>query len=289
VSIGVPNNNTQVHVLDSNLKAQPIGIAGELYIGGSCLARGYLAQPDLTAERFIPNPFGNSGERLYKTGDRAKWDSGGNLQFSGRVDHQVKVRGFRVELEEIESVLHGHAAIRQAAVAARDDGSGGKRLVAFIVTDSSDAIDAELRHLLQEKLPPFMAAVQIVHLDSMPLTSSGKLDRKALQQIPERRISTSALPQTDTEQVLAKIWAELLGISIPSIHEDFFQLGGHSLLALQLLSRVRERFDIEIPLRDFFKGAFTVAELARVVEEAEIQQADAVEIAAILEELNATS
>jgi amino acid adenylation domain-containing protein len=289
VSIGVPINNTQVHVLDSNLKAQPIGIAGELYIGGSCLARGYLAQPDLTAERFIPNPFGNSGERLYKTGDRAKWDSGGNLQFSGRVDHQVKVRGFRVELEEIESVLHGHAAIRQAAVAARDDGRGGKRLVAFIVTDSSDAIDAELRHLLQEKLPPFMAAVQIVHLDSMPLTSSGKLDRKALQQIPERRISTSALPQTDTEQVLAKIWAELLGISIPSIHEDFFQLGGHSLLALQLLSRVRERFDIEIPLRDFFKGAFTVAELARVVEEAEIQQADAVEIAAILEELNATS
>jgi len=201
----------------------------------------------------------------------------------------VKVRGFRVELEEIESVLHGHAAIRPAAVAARDDGRGGKRLVAFIVTDSSDAIDAELRRLLQEKLPPFMAAVQIVHLDSMPLTSSGKLDRKGLQQIHERHISKSALPRTDTEQVLAKIWAELLGISMPGIHEDFFELGGHSLLALQLLSRVRERFNIEIPLRDFFKGAFTVAELARVVEEAEIQQADAVEIAAIIEELNATS
>jgi amino acid adenylation domain-containing protein/FkbH-like protein len=267
-TIGRPLANEQVYVLDSHLKPVPIGVPGELFIGGAGVARGYLNRPELTAERFLPNPFKN-GARIYRTGDLARWRADGNLEYIGRVDHQVKIRGFRIELGEIESVLKAQSGVRDAVVLAREELPGDKRLVAYIVpaTDTVVSIEA-LRHGLRTKLPEYMIPPDFVQLKELPLTPNGKLDRKALP-APERERARSEQPITkprtvQQEEVLA-IWRQVLGLENIGIRDNFFELGGHSLLATQVISRMRELFQVELPLAAFF-AAPTIEALAAGLE-----------------------
>jgi amino acid adenylation domain-containing protein len=285
--IGRPIANTQIYLLSAQLQPVPVGVPGELYIGGIALARGYLNRPDLTDERFIPNPFSDKpGERLYKTGDLACYLPDGNIEFLGRSDHQVKIRGFRIELGEIEAALWQHPSVREAAVMAREDVPGDKRLVAYVVHNPQDqglqeqAADLQveqvslaqkliphLRSFLQEKLPDYMVPSVFVMLDALPLTPNGKVDRRALPE-PEFRPELSltfVAPRTPIEEMLASTWACVLGIEQVGVHENFFELGGHSLLATQVISRVRDTISIELPLRSLFEAP-TIAELAEWVE-----------------------
>jgi hypothetical protein len=275
IPIGRPIANTEVYLLDSKLSPVPIGVAGELYIGGDGLARGYLNQPELTAEKFIAHPFTKKdGARLYKTGDVARYRSDGNIEFLGRTDHQVKVRGYRIELGEIESALAQHPEVREAVVLARvedshDYPSTGRRLVAYVVPrrEPAPAI-TELKNYLKQKLPPFMIPSAFVLLNTLPLTANGKIDRRALpapdQSRPEIEESYVA-PRTPEEQLLAEIWAEVLKLEKVGIHDNFFELGGHSLLATQVISRVCRVFKREISLRVLFERS-TIAELANEIE-----------------------
>ena len=239
-----------------------------MHIGGVGLARGYLNRPDLTAEKFIPDPFSaEPGARLYKTGDLARYLPDGNIEFLGRADHQVKIRGFRIELEEIEAALRQHPAVRQAAVLAREDAPGEKRLVAYVV---AKATAEELRRSVRDKLPDHMVPAVVVLLDALPLLSNGKIDRRALPAPDRARPELDGAfvsPRTPTEQKLAEIWAQLLGIELVGVHDNFFDLGGHSLLATQAASRMREAFEVEIPLRRLFEVP-TVAGLAESIEAA---------------------
>jgi amino acid adenylation domain-containing protein len=270
VPIGRPIANTQMYVLDRYLQPVPPGIPGELHIGGVGLARGYLKRPELTAEKFIPDPFGAAGARLYKTGDMARWRSDGSLEYLGRLDHQVKIRGFRIELGEIEAVLGQHAGVREAVVLAREDGPAGKHLVAYIVARQAEAAPTanELRGLLKEKLPEYMVPGAFVFLEAMPLTASGKVNRRALP-APEIGAGAAATeyvaPRTPLEELIAGLWAEVLGVERVGVHDNFFALGGHSLLATQLVSRVRGHFAVELPLRNLFETP-TVAGLAERIE-----------------------
>jgi amino acid adenylation domain-containing protein len=272
VPIGRPISNTQAYVLDSQLQPVPVGVTGELYIGGDGLARGYFNCPELTAERFIPNPFGQEpGARLYKTGDLVRQLPDGNIEFLGRVDHQIKLRGFRIELGEIESVLGGHPSVHEAVVLAREDVPGEKQLVAYVVLDpGSRPTTSELRSFLQQKLPDYMLPSAFVRLEALPINPNGKVDRRALP-APERMRSELAseylAPRTPIEEVLAGIWAEVLKVERVSIYDSFFELGGHSLLATQVISRAREAFQTEIPLRYLFEAP-TVAGLAERIEAA---------------------
>ncbi|HKI03783.1 MAG TPA: amino acid adenylation domain-containing protein [Thermoanaerobaculia bacterium] len=270
VPYGRPIRNARYHVLDDGLRPCPVGVAGDLYIGGDCLAAGYAADPPLTAGKFIPDPFPNGpGDRLYRTGDRARYRPGGNLEFLGRLDHQVKIRGHRIELGEIESVLGQHPAVRTSAVLAREDLPGGKALVAYVVPADSPGLGAEgLREFLRQRLPEYMLPAAFVFLESLPVTANGKLDRKALP-VPEQvRPEVAHVPAcTVYEEVLAGIWSEVLGVEKVGTQEDFFGLGGHSLLAAQLLARVRRAFSLEIPLRLLFEAP-TVQALAAEIEAA---------------------
>ncbi|MEH1833146.1 MAG: phosphopantetheine-binding protein, partial [Nostoc sp.] len=225
-----------------------IGIPGELYIGGDGLARGYLKQPELNSEKFIPNPFSQQeGTSLYKTGDLARYRRDGNIEFLGRIDHQVKVRGFRVELGEIEAVLNSHCQIQQTVVIATEDNNGNKRLVAYVVSDNELLSGHELREFLKQKLPQYMVPSTFVTLDTLPLTPNGKVDHKALP-APSGEISQEheyVAPRTPGEEIIANIFADVLDIEVVGINDNFFSLGGHSLLATQLISRLRQSFEIE--------------------------------------------
>jgi amino acid adenylation domain-containing protein len=264
-AIGRPIANARMYVLDARGAPAPVGVAGELYVGGAGVARGYLGRAGLTAERFVPDPFSaNGGARMYRTGDRGRWRADGTLEFLGRTDFQVKVRGFRIELGEVEAALLGHAGVRECVVVAREDVPGEKRLVAYVV---GGAEAGALREHLRRELPEYMVPSAFVPLDALPLAPNGKLDRKALPApdfapAEERYVA----PRTPTEEVLAEIWAETLRRDRVGVTESFFALGGHSLLATRVVSRVRQVFGVEVPLRALFEGP-TVAELAGRVEE----------------------
>ncbi|MBV9775387.1 MAG: amino acid adenylation domain-containing protein, partial [Gemmatimonadetes bacterium] len=262
--IGHPIDNARAYVLDRALRPAPVGVPGELYLGGDAPARGYLGRPELTAEKWVPDPFSaEPGARLYRTGDRARRLASGELEFLGRVDQQVKIRGFRVEPGEVESALEGHPAVREAAVLVRDDSAGQKRLVAYVVpaAGAGAAETAEVRRWLGERLPKYMIPSAVVVLDALPLTPSGKLDRRALPEAGLLDAPEYVAPHTPVEEILAGIWAEVLQLPRVGVHDDFFALGGHSLLATRVASRVREAFGVEVPVRAFFETP-TVAGLA---------------------------
>src|SRR5436305_7950486 len=261
VSIGRPLPGTRAYVLDGRLQPIPGGVPGELFLAGAGGARGYLGRPDLTAGRFLPDPFGaNPGGRLYRTGDLARWLASGELEHLGRLDHQVKVRGFRIEPGEIEAALLAHPEVRQAAVTVREVG-GSKALVAYV---TGDVAVEELRRSLRERLPEHMVPSFFVLLPALPLTPNGKVDRKALP-APERAEGGYLAPRTPVEEVVAGIWAEVLGRDRVGANDHFFDMGGHSLLAMQVTSRLRRAFDVELPVRDLFEAP-TVTGLAARVE-----------------------
>ncbi|MCU7881015.1 MAG: amino acid adenylation domain-containing protein [Candidatus Thiodiazotropha sp. (ex Lucinoma aequizonata)] len=269
VPIGRPIANTQTYILDTHLNPVPPGVAGELYLGGVGLARGYLGRPALTAERFLPNPFGAPGSRFYRTGDLTHYQADGNIEFLGRLDHQVKIRGFRIELGEIETALQTLPAVREAAVLAREDTPGEQRLVAYLLADDQASLTAgALRQELQKTLPEYMLPAAFVFLDALPLNANCKLDRCALP-VPE--ISRTELgvtylaPRSKTERRLAGIWQALLGIEQVSVQDNFFELGGHSLLITQLASRVRSELGTELPLRCYFEHP-DIASLGIVID-----------------------
>ncbi|MGH2412160.1 MAG: amino acid adenylation domain-containing protein, partial [Microcystaceae cyanobacterium] len=270
--IGRPIANTQIYLLDPHGQPVPIGVPGELHIGGVGLARGYLNRPDLTQEKFIANPFSSqAGARLYKTGDLARYLPDGNIEYLGRLDHQVKIRGFRIELGEIEAVLAQHLQVREAIVMVREERPGDKRLVAYLVLNSYQQVPPtrdELRHFLKQKLPEYMVPSAFVVLESLPLTPNGKIDRRALpapDSASSGREAGLVLPRTPLEATLAAIWAEILKLDQVGIHDNFFELGGHSLLATQVISRVREAFSVEVPLRSLFEFS-TIAELSEQIK-----------------------
>ncbi len=283
--LGKPIPTARIYILDRDLQIVPTGVAGELHIGGAGLARGYLNSPALTAEKFIPNPFSDEpGARLYKTGDLARYLPDGNIEFLGRLDTQVKIRGFRVEPGEIEAALVKHHAVRAAAVAAREEASTGRRLVAYVVPTGTQVPAAELRDFLKSRLPDYMVPSAFVALAALPLTPNGKIDRRALpapdrsrpfdfaQDRPELK-NTFVAPRNALETTLAAIWAQVLGLEQVGVHDNFFDLGGHSLLATQVISRVREARRVEVNLRTFFERP-TVAGLAEVIERAKDSDAE---------------
>jgi amino acid adenylation domain-containing protein len=270
VPIGRPIGNTRAYVLDAPGQPAPVGVAGELYLGGLGLARGYHGNPALTAERFLVDPFSNEpGARIYRTGDLAKYRPDGVIECLGRVDSQVKIRGYRVELGEVESALALHHGVREAAAVARQDASGENRLVGYLVPREIAAPpDADLRAWLNDRLPDYMVPSVFVTLAALPLTPNGKVDRKALPDPePGRAAGPAVPPRGPIEESLVEVWAEVLGRESVGVHDNFFEVGGHSLLAAQVLARVRETFAVDVPLKDLF-DAPTVAGLARLVEEA---------------------
>jgi len=265
VPIGRPIANTQLYILDRYLQPVPVGVAGELYIGGDGVARGYLNRPELTNEKFISH---NAQMRLYKTGDKARYLPDGNIEYLGRFDNQVKIRGFRIELGEIETAIAQHTAVRETVVIAREEVPDRKYLAAYIVPNHSYAIaTSQLRGFLKQKLPDYMIPGVFVVLDALPLTPNGKVDRRALpapEFQPELQQSLLA-PRTPIEEMLTSIWADVLRIELVGVHQNFFELGGHSLLATQVISRVRDTLAVELPLRSLFEAP-TIAELASRVE-----------------------
>jgi amino acid adenylation domain-containing protein len=271
IPIGRPIGNTQVYILDEHLSPVPVGAHGEIYIGGDGLARGYFNRPELTAEKFIRNPFsGDSTSCLYRTGDRGRYLPDGNIEFLGRIDDQVKIRGYRIELGEIEATLGEHPMVREAVAMAREDTPGDRRLVAYIVLAQVTSQKAEeLRNFLKGKLPEPMIPSALVFLESLPVTPNGKVDRKALpapdQSRPELERAFVA-PRIPLEERLARIWGEVLKLEKVGIHDNFFDLGGNSLLATQVISRIRTALDAEVPLRAMFEAP-TMAELAAVISD----------------------
>jgi amino acid adenylation domain-containing protein len=271
VPIGRPITNTEAYVLDQQQELVPVGVAGELHLGGAGLARAYLGRPELTAEKFVPHPYSHDGARLYRTGDQVRWLADGTLEFLGRWDQQVKLRGFRVELGEIESALNEHEAVQESVVVAQEDEPGERRLVAYVVTASDDPNfnGSELRSYLRERLPEYMVPSAFVPLEQLPLTPNGKVDRRALP-APEQDGSSALLeyvaPRTQTEELLCQLWAGVLKAERVGITDNFFELGGHSLLATQLVSRVREIFQVDLPLRRLFELP-TVSDLAAALQE----------------------
>jgi acyl carrier protein len=281
VSIGRPIANTRAYVLDRRMRAVPVGVAGEIYLGGAGLARGYLNRPELTAERFVPHPFSTEpGGRLYRTGDVGRYRADGELEYLGRADQQVKVRGFRIELGEIEATLSAHPQVRETVVVAlaSEAGSGDKRLVAYVVGEAGRTPRAgELREYLLGRLPDYMVPSAFVMLDALPLTPNGKVDRRALPAPDASRDALSAgyvAPRSAAEQVMAELWSEVLGVERVGVQDNFFELGGHSLLATQVVSRTREALQCEVPLRKLFELP-TVAGLVEHVA----QQLGGVEVA----------
>ncbi|RKI08338.1 amino acid adenylation domain-containing protein, partial [Corallococcus praedator] len=267
VSLGRPLANTGLHLLDAHLRPVPMGVPGELFIGGDGVVRGYLGRPDLTAERFVPDAFGGTpGARLYRTGDRARWRTDGTLEFLGRVDHQVKVRGFRIEPGEVESVLGQHAGVAASVVVAREDVPGDARLVAYVVAKPGQTLgESALREHARRLLPESMVPSSVMVLDALPLTPNGKVDRAALP-VPEapRAEHGFVAPGTPTEVLLAGLWSQLLRVESVGLRDDFFALGGHSLLATRLSSSVRAAFQVELPVRELFDASTLGALAARI-------------------------
>ncbi|MCI0767842.1 non-ribosomal peptide synthase/polyketide synthase [Bacillus sp. TL12] len=261
-SIGRPIANTEVYVLDSHLQLVPIGVIGDLYIGGKSLARGYANRPDLTKEKFIPHPF-KSGERIYYTGDKASYLSDGTLQFHGRIDDQVKIRGFRIELGEIEAVLQAHSSVKEAVVLVREDDPGDKRLVAYVVGEGSAH---EWREHLQTNLPNYMVPTNFIEMEFLPLTPNGKLDLKALPIPSELSTENTVNARTPLEELIASVWSQVLGIENIGVQDSFFELGGHSLLATQVVSRLQEVFQIKLPVRELFEYS-TVEALSNRIDQ----------------------
>ncbi|HEX7239909.1 MAG TPA: amino acid adenylation domain-containing protein, partial [Longimicrobiaceae bacterium] len=256
VPIGRPVGDRRVYVLDASLNPVPAGVPGEVFVGGPAVARGYLGRPELTAERFVPDPFGLAGSRMYRVMDRVRWRADGVLEYFGRTDLQVKVRGFRIEPGEVEAALLRHTAVREAAVVARD-GS----LVGYVV---GTATAGELREWLGRRLPEHMVPSAVVVLDAFPLSPNGKIDRGALPAPEASSAGAYVAPRTPAEEVLAGIWAEVLGVERVGAEDDFFALGGHSLLATRVVSRVREAFGVELPLRALFEAPTVAALVERV-------------------------
>jgi len=277
VHIGRPMANAQIYILDGCGRPTPIGVPGELHIGGVGLARGYLNQPELTRERFIAHPFSaEPGARVYKSGDLARYREDGTIEFLGRMDYQIKLRAFRIELGEIETALTDHPAVREAVVVCREDTPGDRRLVAYVVLHDGGTLRGfelvpELRGRLQLRLPEYMVPSSVVVMPALPLNASGKIDRATLPPPDSARPVMEAQyvsPRTPLEQTIADVWSELLGVANIGVNDHFFSdLGGHSLLATQVCSRLRDTFDVDIPLRAFFEAG-TVAALGRTVEDA---------------------
>ena len=259
IPIGRPIKNTRIYVLDAYLQPVPVGVAGELYIAGEGVARGYLQRPEVTAERFLPDPFSREpGRRMYRSGDMARYRADGVLEYLGRADHQVKLRGFRIELGEIEACLEEHLLIEQAVVLAREDQPGEKKLVAYIqtATEQTHLSWTDLHMFLGERLPAYMIPASFVRVLTFPLTANGKVDRQALPPPEHDQLTDSGdrtPPQTEVEQMLARIWTELLGIEGIGREDDFFALGGHSLLGTQLVTRIRRTFQVDFPLATLFE------------------------------------
>ncbi|MET0626706.1 MAG: phosphopantetheine-binding protein, partial [Pyrinomonadaceae bacterium] len=269
VTIGRPIANTQAYLVDASRRPVPVGVAGELYLGGAGLARGYLRRPGLTAERFVPDPFSAvPGGRLYRTGDLGRYLDDGRIDFLGRADFQVKLRGFRIELGEIEAALGAHPSVRQCVAVVRGEGAGDAQLVAYVVGADEAVAAGELRDFVRRRLPEYMVPSRFVPLDSLPLTPNGKIDRRALP-APEAGGGDEGTayepPRTPVEQLLAGVWAEVLGVERVGLHNNFFRLGGHSLLATQVVLRIREVFGVDVPLRLIFEQP-TVAAIAEHVE-----------------------
>ena len=271
VPIGRPVANTSIRLLDPKLRPVPIGVPGELFIGGVQVGRGYLSRPELTAERFIPDPFSETpGARMYRTGDVARWLPDGNVEYLGRADFQVKIRGLRIELGEIESVLEQHPTVQQAVVMAREDVPGDKRLVAYVAGRGGvAAVDPEaLNARLREKLPEYMVPSALVVLEALPLNPNGKVDRKALPAPKlERTREEPVAPSTPTEAEVAALFSELLHVERVGAQDDLFKLGGNSLMATRVVARLRARFGVELPVRVLFQHS-TVQQVARLVDEA---------------------
>ncbi|MEH1889296.1 MAG: amino acid adenylation domain-containing protein [Nostoc sp.] len=272
ISIGCPLANTQLYILDSHLQPVPIGISGELYIGGEGLARGYLNRPDLTAEKFISNPFSpNPKSRLYKTGDLARYLPDGHIEYLGRIDYQIKLRGFRIELGEIETALLQHPGVKEGVVIVREDTSNENNLVGYIVAETGQdslQVISQLRRFLKQQLPDFMVPTIFMALEAMPLTPNGKVDRKALPEPDASRPELEAnyvAPRTPIEQQIADIWMQVLNVKRVGIYDNFFELGGYSLVGIQVVSRVRQALQVEILMSNLFELP-TVADLAERVE-----------------------
>ena len=264
--IGRPIANTQVYVLDREMRQRPVGVSGELYIGGVGLARGYMNRADLTAERFVPDPYGGEGGRLYRTGDLARWRADGNLEYIGRIDEQIKIRGFRVEPGETECVLRQHPSVTEAVVISRQDRVGDTRLVAYVVAKEGVSRADELRSFLRERLPEYMVPSAFVTVPDLPLTPNGKLDRKALP-LPENQAPASAPtpPSSELEKLIAGVWCEILGRPDVGTEENFFDVGGHSLLLARLHGRLLEALSIEFPILALFDHS-SIRSFARYVE-----------------------
>jgi acyl carrier protein len=270
--IGEPIPDLRIYILDAGMQPVPIGVRGEIYVGGAGVARGYLNRPELTAERFIANPFiDGADERLYKTGDLARWLADGDMEYLGRADNQVKIRGHRIELGEIESALLQFPLVRECVVLAHEESRDDKRLVAYLVAepDQGSPTSRELRRYLNAKLPDYMIPSAFVSLEALPLTPNNKVDRGALAALvqagPELDESFT-YPNTPTESAVAAIWREVLHLERVGVQGNFFELGGHSLLMTQVISRLREAFQIELSIRKFFESP-TIAGLAKVIEE----------------------
>jgi acyl carrier protein len=270
IMIGRPVANTQLYILNSQLQPVPVGVAGELHIGGHGVARGYLGRPELTAEKFIANPFSQDrAARLYKTGDWARFQPDGTVELLGRIDQQVKIRGFRIELGEIETALRRHAAVADALVTAREDAAGEKRLVGYLVTRNGPPPAGELRDFIRTKLPAYMVPTHFVMLKEFPLTPNGKIDAKRLP-APDDTAATPrnyVAPRNDQERALAEVFQEALTLPQISMDDDFFQLGADSLSATRAFARINRRFGIDLPLRAIFENP-TVAGLAGLVQSA---------------------
>ncbi len=282
VPIGRPIPGSAAYVLTRERDLAPLGVAGELWIGGPGVASGYLERPELTAERFADDPF--SGGRMYRTGDRARWLTDGNLEFLGRIDNQVKIRGYRIELEEIEAALSEHPAVREAIVLARDDGGRGAQLVAYVVPIGPRPAETDLLRYLSERVPEYMVPSRAVCLDGWPQLPNGKIDRKALPE-PSEPLSF-AEPEGALEIVLAALFADVLGLETVGRNDDFFALGGHSLSATRLYARLKETLQIKLPLRALFEQrtpAALAAELVRDPSESERVQRLAEVVLSVLE------
>jgi amino acid adenylation domain-containing protein len=274
VPIGTPVSNTQIHIRSASGQLSPIGVPGEICIGGVQVARGYLNQPELTKEKFITDPYSEDKDaKLYRTGDQGRWLSDGNIEYLGRIDDQVKIRGYRIELGEIEQVLLQHENLRQVVVLARADKQGTKKLTAYVVMDEAAYDKQELQNYLGERLPEYMVPRLWVRLDSLPLTPNGKTDKRALPEAETNNEESYTAPQTQAEKQLAKIWEELLGIEQVGTKDNFFELGGHSLLAMRVISQVRRELNKELKIRDLFVYP-TIAELSKQLEEETAEQLD---------------
>jgi acyl-coenzyme A synthetase/AMP-(fatty) acid ligase/acyl carrier protein len=264
--LGRPIGNAPLYVLDPAGQPAPIGVAGELCIGGASVARDYLGRPELTARQFTPDPFSaEAGARMYRTGDRARWGGDGVLEFLGRVDNQVKIRGFRIEPGEVEAQLAAHPAVAEAVVLVREDVPGEKRLVGYVVPADASLTPAELKTHLAGRLPEYMVPSAFVVLERFPLSPNGKTDRRTLPAPDGAGGAEYVAPRDSTEERIAGIWSAVLRRERVGVHDRFFDLGGHSLLATQVVTRVREAFGVEVPLRVLFETP-TVAALAQHVE-----------------------